>query len=251
MVIKILIHPPEWEVWDSGTRGADEIMSLDAKLLSELGNREKAILHFYEWRIPSATYGYLLKPEGYLNLKGVEKRGLSLARRPTGGGIVFHLWDLAFSVLVPARSPLFSLNTLDNYRWVNEAVLKAVQEFSHSSEGSLALTPSDGPVMDRQCQRFCMAQPTKFDLVLSGRKIAGAAQRKTRAGFLHQGTIALLMPPSDYLRDVLLPGSHVEKAMLTYTQPLLGMSASLEELNKAKQKLRALLQKQILSVHSQ
>jgi lipoate-protein ligase A len=47
-----------------------------------------------------------------------------------------------------------------------------------------------------------MARPTKYDVMLQGRKIAGAAQRKTKAGFLHQGTIALLCPDPELLGAV-------------------------------------------------
>jgi lipoate-protein ligase A len=35
----------------------------------------------------------------------------------------------------------------------------------------------------------CFANPVVSDVIESGRKIAGAAQRKTRSGLLHQGSI--------------------------------------------------------------
>ena len=106
---------------------------------------------------------------------------------------MFHLWDLAFSVAVPADFAGVTMNTLDNYEFVNRRVLRAVEEFL-KKRSELVLTPSDSAALDASCRRFCMAQPTKYDVVAHGRKIAGSAQRKRKGGFLHQGTIALTMP---------------------------------------------------------
>src|SRR5579872_4776074 len=98
------------EVLDTGVNEADVNMAIDAELLESLESRREPLLHLYEWKDRSATYGYFVKPEEYLDLAAVKRRGLNLARRPTGGGIIFHEWDLAFSVLVPEKSPFFSLN---------------------------------------------------------------------------------------------------------------------------------------------
>jgi lipoate-protein ligase A len=35
----------------------------------------------------------------------------------------------------------------------------------------------------------CFANPVHADVLVNGRKVAGAAQRRTRAGLLHQGSI--------------------------------------------------------------
>ena len=91
---------------------AQENMSRDTSLLESL--KEDPILHLYGWKSPSITYGYFIKPEKYLDLRAISKHGISLARRPTGGGIVFHIWDQAFSFLMPSSHPLFSHNSLDN-----------------------------------------------------------------------------------------------------------------------------------------
>jgi lipoate-protein ligase A len=230
----------EWEIIDSGCQSAEENMRFDAGLLERAESFSRPILHFYEWTGDSATYGYFIDPSKLLNLDQVKKISLQLARRPTGGGIVFHHWDMAFSVLVPATRREFSLNTLENYAFVNRAVLSSVKEFL-KNQPLLSLTPHDFASWDPDCLYFCMAKPTKYDVMWEGKKIAGAAQRKTRKGFLHQGTIALMNPNVEYLNQVLLPGTKVREAMLAYTCPLLGKSTQTFEVDRAKQCLRGLL----------
>ncbi len=222
----------QWKVIDSGAGSAQDNMSLDGQLLEGLEGSENPILHLYDWKGPSATHGLLMSPEDFLSIEGLEKEGVELAERPTGGGIIFHLWDFAFSVLVPSRCPLFSTNTLDNYALVNRAVLEMVKEFL-GEKHSFELIAEDEKPQDLYCERFCMAKPTKYDVVYEGKKIAGAAQRKTKKGFLHQGSIALCMPDEKLLEKVLYPQSAVLEAMLRYTHPLLGShpvsSSELEE----------------------
>ncbi len=216
-----------WNILETKAASAEENMQLDAKLLDNLEGQERPILHLYEWEKQSATFGHFVKPEELLNLAEAKKRGLDLARRPTGGGIVFHLWDLAFSVLVPAKSKLFSTNTLDNYNLVNQVVKDVVKEFIDISD-EISLTPDDAPFQDQTCTRFCMARPTKYDVMLQGKKIAGAAQRKTKDGFLHQGTIALLLPDPELLGAV-LPSVAVGEAMMQTTFALLSDPKELKE----------------------
>ncbi len=206
----------EWSILDTGIGSAEENMRLDAELLETLDPHALPILHFYDWAGDCATYGHFVNPADFLNLEEAKKKGLKLAKRPTGGGIVFHLWDLAFSVLIPAGHPQFSENTLDNYAFVNNRVLAAVTNIIGQSP---MLIPESASAPDASCTRFCMAQPTKYDVVLNGRKVAGAAQRKTKRGFLHQGTIALQMPSEEYLKPI-VHSSKVLEAMMASTFPL-------------------------------
>jgi len=230
----------EWTVLNTGVSAADENMQIDTKLLEELNENSCPTLHLYDWKGDCATYGYFVDPFHFLSKDGVERKGLHLARRPTGGGIIFHVWDLAFSVAVPAHSKYFSQNTLDNYGFVNNAVLKAAKEFLQTSD-ELTIIPQDFSAKDVSCKRFCMAQPTKYDVILHGKKIAGAAQRKTKQGFLHQGTISLMMPPKEYLEEVLLPGTEVLDAMFANTYPLMGLDAQKKDLNSARKQIEQLL----------
>lgn len=201
------------QIFDTGIESAAFNMRFDAQLLEEL---KAPILHFYRWARPSATYGYFIRPEKHLDLAQVDKKGLDLARRPTGGGIVFHIWDLAFSFLLPSTHPAFSHNTLENYQFVNRAVLEALRAY-FSFRAPAELIPENLPSLGPDCQNFCMAKPTQYDVVHQGMKAAGAAQRKRKQGYLHQGTIALAMPDFALLSDVLLSKKDVLAAMMAYS----------------------------------
>ncbi len=230
----------KWKILDTGTQSAEDNMRFDAELLEKADTFSHPILHCYDWTGESATYGYFTDPADLLNLDAAKSLSLHLARRSTGGGIVFHIWDMAFSILVPAHLPEFSTNTLQNYAFVNGAVLSSVKEFLGNAP-PLSLTPEDFSAWDKNCLHFCMAKPTKYDVMWEGKKVAGAAQRKTRKGYLHQGTIALLMPSFEYLEKILLPGTKVQEAMLAHTYPLLGTSSSPQQIRKAKLDLQTLL----------
>jgi lipoate---protein ligase len=204
-------------VIDTGVSSADANMRFDEKLLLELDAKGDPILHLYQWDGPSATYGYFIDPSEYLNLDKTRDHRISLARRPTGGGIIFHIWDLAFSFLLPSKHPRFSLNTLDNYRFVNEAVLEVMKDYLKLSE-PVELISGDMP----GTSHFCMAKPTIYDVVYQGRKIAGAAQRRMKNGYLHQGSISLAQPQVEILQDVLKSKEDIVPAMLAYSFAPLG-----------------------------
>ncbi|MDN3509168.1 MAG: hypothetical protein P0S93_04035 [Candidatus Neptunochlamydia sp.] len=234
----------KWKILDTGKQSAKKNMAIDAKLLEEMKPDDPPILHLYEWEGNAATYGYFLDPKKFLDVEKGESLGLSLARRPTGGGIIFHISDLAFSVLVPANFPHYSTNILDNYDFINSAVKRGVKIFFENAE-SLTLLPYEPTPFDESCCHFCMAKPTKYDIMLEGRKIAGAAQRRRKQGYLHQGSIAITLPEENFLNQVLLEGTQVHKAMLTHTFSLLGKDWTQKDLEEVRETLKHQLQEEL------
>lgn len=229
-----------WKLLDTGVRRAAANMELDAALLSDLKEERDAILHLYDWEQDAATFGHFIDPENFLKMSGIKKCHLDLARRPTGGGIIFHNCDLAFSILVPAACPWFSQNPLDNYAFVNNRVVWAIEMMIGAPAELLGTEP---PPLDPHCRSFCMAKPTKYDVVLQGKKIGGAAQRKTRHGFLHQGSISIGFLAESYLQEVLLGGTQVIEGMRQNSAALLGSDWNQKQLKEARLQLRKLLQK--------
>lgn len=227
-----------WKIIDSGLNHPAAHMEQDQSLLIDLEHHRVPILHFYDFENESATYGYFIKPEKYLNLENVEKQGLSLARRPTGGGITFHLTDFAFSVLLPSTHPHFSLNTLSNYAFINGIVRNVVIQFL-GSEKEIQLLASENNESVDEATHFCMAKPTKYDIILNGRKIAGAAQRLTKFGLLHQGTIALHLPDDEYLKKILKSDAVLN--CMKKNSSLLLKNQDFSSIKEAKIKLKQLL----------
>lgn len=211
------------KIIDSGTSSAPLHMARDAFFLKELADQPEGVLHFYEWEKPSATYGYFVDPYQYLKAE----IPLTLARRPTGGGVIFHLTDLAFSVLIPASHPRFSLNTLDNYRFINSLVVHALQLFQSGIDASLLAQEPE--LQSQACGGFCMAKPTQYDVMIKGKKVAGGAQRRTRHGFLHQGSICLALPRKEEIEALFKPGLDVWEGMQANSYALLDAADDIPE----------------------
>ncbi len=184
-------------VLDTGISSANENMRLDVQLLEELKNHSECLLHLYEWQGKCATYGHFIDPNKYLQADETKKYQLELAKRPTGGGIIFHCWDFTFSFLIPKCHPRLSTNTLENYANVNTVVRTAIKEFLGTHDNPQLM------VQSQECSPFCMAKPTIYDVMLDGKKVGGAAQRRTRHGILHQGSISLFPPDEVMLKDLL------------------------------------------------
>lgn len=229
-----------WKFLDTGIRSAAANMELDSALLSDLKDERDGILHLYDWEKDAATFGHFIEPENFLNMEGIKKNNLDLARRPTGGGIIFHNCDFAFSILIPASSPWFSQNPLDNYAFVNNRVIWALEQMMGAEAELLSQEHS---ALDAPCKSFCMAKPTKYDVMIQGKKIGGAAQRKTRHGFLHQGSISIGFLPETYLQEVLAGGTLVIEAMRQNSFALLGFNWGEKELKEARQHFRELIVK--------
>lgn len=193
----------KWEVLKTEPMTAEDNMSSDYQKLLE--GPSHPILRFYQWKHPAATYGYFTDPNTLIT-------GLDLGRRPTGGGIIFHTHDLAFSIIIPSTHPAYTINTLDNYAYVNKKIIQAL----HTLDPNLNL--SLFPSTEKRQHNFCWEGPTPYDIVLEGKKAVGAAQRRTRQGILHQGSICLTLPDEAFLNKHLFSQETIQ-AILKENHP--------------------------------
>ncbi len=151
-------------------------MAIDEALLESC---DQPILRFYGWRRPSLSFGYF----GQFDEIVTEATGRELVRRWTGGGSVPHGDDLTYSLVTPTGDPVSTQGPSAIYSALHHAIRAAL--FGEGRETELAKTAAP------KISDACFANPVRDDLLLEGRKVAGAAQRRTRAGFLHQGSIQL------------------------------------------------------------
>ena len=174
-------EPEAWLLWEDSARSPAENMAADEALLSEAEQGNPPVVRFYSWDRPAVSIGYIQAAAA------APEAGYAVVRRLTGGGVVYHDGDFTYSVVVPAGHRVAALSRLGSYRQINSAVRTGLGLAGRSSD--LATTTIPGTV-DR-LRMVCFEQPTRYDILSDGKKIAGSAQRRTRQGVLHQGSIRL------------------------------------------------------------
>ncbi len=161
---------------DRRAAGAAMNMAIDEALFEQC---TLPILRFYGWRRPSLSFGYFGKFADIA--REAERR--DVVRRWTGGGSVLHGEDLTYSLVTPASDPAAAHGPSTIYAALHGAIRDALLVEGRET----ALAAQAAP----KISDACFANPVRHDVMLLGRKIAGAAQRRTRGGFLHQGSIQM------------------------------------------------------------
>jgi lipoyl(octanoyl) transferase len=152
-------------------------MALDEALLEAMPRLGQPVLRFYGWIEPAASFGY------FQRFAEVEQATLlrPLIRRPTGGGLVPHDADWTYSLAFPAGHAWHVLRAEASYRRVHEWVRAAF--------ACLGVGTELAPCCRKAAPGQCFAGHEKSDVLWQAKKIAGAAQRRTRTGLLIQGSI--------------------------------------------------------------
>jgi lipoate-protein ligase A len=166
------------QVWmDPVKRPGPEAMAVDEWLLE---TAEIPMLRIYGWQGEWGSVGYF----GKLADARAAFPELEWVRRWTGGGTVDHRADWTYTLIAPAGSGIAGLRGAESYRLIHEALALALRQ-----EGIDARLSSG---QDETGAALCFKNPVGHDLIdPAGSKLAGAGQRRTRRGLLHQGSVAV------------------------------------------------------------
>ena len=161
---------------DVASRSAAMNMAIDEALLESAAAPS---IRFYRWECPALSFGY------FGRFADVADRAseCDLVRRWTGGGTVLHGEDMTYSIVIPASEAAFSELSMSIYKKIHHALCDALNVIGKRAELSGGATIGDGRYND------CFANLVRADVTIDGRKVAGAAQRRTRAGLLQQGSV--------------------------------------------------------------
>lgn len=179
----------KWYLWLDGAHDPALNMAVDETLYRNANELGAVLLRIYSWDRPSVSIGYVQKYEA------APSEGYAIVRRPTGGGVVFHDVDLTYTVVVPASHVINKADRIESYRIFHRAVRWALATLGINSE----LAADQAPCADRSIMQ-CFTTPTRYDVLGTGGKYAGSAQRRGREGILHQGSIKLDVAGGDAKR---------------------------------------------------
>ncbi|MSR64662.1 MAG: lipoate--protein ligase family protein [Verrucomicrobiae bacterium] len=169
-----------WHWLDTSDDNAAMNMAIDDALLQDAERRGIPLVRVYGWTRSSISIGY------FQDYPAEFESTHDIVRRSTGGGMVFHGKDLTFTFVAPRQHPLCRMNAADGYRELHALIAQALVR-----DGiAVTLQQSRGSTE----QGACFELPVAHDIMIGAKKITGGAQRRTKSGLLHQGS--LLLPPS-------------------------------------------------------
>ncbi len=172
---------------DDTAHSAAMNMAIDEALLEHAAVPS---IRFYKWHSPALSFGYFGKLADVADY-AFER---DLVRRWTGGGIVFHGDDLTYSIVIPASDAASGESSISIYGKIHRALAHALNGIGEGAVVAGGIDPSCGSGFANRAAvtasgYSCFANPVRADVMIDGRKVAGAAQRRTRSGLLQQGSI--------------------------------------------------------------
>ena len=166
-----------------GRTGAEN-MAQDEALLYEADRTGAAFLRLYRWSPPCLSFGRNEPALARYDRGAIERLGLDVVRRPTGGRAVWHEHELTYAV----AAPVAGFGTLRaSYRAIHERLAAALRRL-----GAAATLAADrrAPALDHTAGA-CFAAPMGGEVVVAGRKLVGSAQVRHGSAFLQHGSILL------------------------------------------------------------
>lgn len=158
-------------------------MAADEAML-EGAESGRAFVRVYAWSEPTLSLGYF-QPFATA-LEDGRFGDVSIVRRMTGGGAIWHDRELTYSVALPRSHPL-AIRSIGAYVAVHEAVASALGAggFPARRRGESRPEGAGRPFL-------CFSDRDSNDLVLGNdAKVLGSAQRRRRGALLQHGSLLL------------------------------------------------------------
>ncbi|MFQ6034067.1 MAG: biotin/lipoate A/B protein ligase family protein [Candidatus Bipolaricaulia bacterium] len=169
----------EWRLIISGVESGGWNMALDEALWRSFSEVGRPTLRLYRWVGPTLSLGRFQRVET-VDLEECARREIEVVRRPTGGRAVLHDREVTYSLV----HPLEEMGGVEEaHRQIAEALVAGLRKLG------LAAELVEVERSSRNISGACFAAPTRFELTISGRKVAGGAQVRDRLALLEHGSL--------------------------------------------------------------
>src|SRR5262249_52892555 len=102
--------------------------------------------------------------------------GIDVVRRPTGGRAVLHDVEVTYSVVARRDAPPFDGSLLEVYDAISLGLLAAFSRLGLSARIASEAASNASPAT----RTVCFAEPSRHEIVVGGRKVAGSSQTRRR-----------------------------------------------------------------------
>src|SRR5262245_15072138 len=194
----------KWKLIIDGAIDGTTNMAIDAALLDEVEQSDspRTIVRFYGWQTPTISLGRNQKIEKAVDQEYCAGHGIDVVHRPTGGRAVLHDDELTYAV-ISNDTDTFGDTIYGNYKRVSEALCLGYTGLGvpavlapDTKKTDLLMLDGDPP---------CFLSPSRYELMVGGRKIVGSAQRRIRRSFLQHGSMPITCNRPELARATRLP----------------------------------------------
>jgi len=208
----------QWRLLDTGYLSAAENMALDDVLLeARAKNLIPNTIRFLRFDPAAVLVGYHQDVKQEVRLEYVEKRGIQVNRRLTGGGAIFFDKDSLGWEIVASKKSISSKNREELFRTMCSGVVHALNALGIRAE----------------------FRP-KNDIEVNGKKISGTGGTEKGTAFLFQGTLLIDFDVETMVRALRIPIEKLKdrelesaKDRVTWIKRELGFLPTHEELKDA------------------
>lgn len=160
-------------------------MAIDEALLASVdANPNSAVFRSYGWSEPTLSMGYFQRFEEVATSE--RWRSVSVVRRLTGGGAIWHDRDITYAIVIP-RTHEIEQSSEALYQAVHAHVierLRVLRVDAMQRGAGLANSPVERPFL-------CFEDRDPNDVVVGPHKILGSAKRRRARASLQHGSLLL------------------------------------------------------------
>ncbi len=147
----------------------------------------------YRWTPSTLSAGYRQSPDS-IDWEYCENEGVTVTRRQTGGGGIYHDHDgdISYSIIAPADE--LPGNLMESYELLCKPVLDAFQRMG--VDAAFAESEHDA-IYHPAC--YLRAINPAHDILAGGQKISGNAQYRQREAIIQHGSLSYAVQPERHL----------------------------------------------------
>jgi lipoate-protein ligase A len=175
---------PQWTlIIDADGRSGAEHMATDQALLDNAAHIGTATLRLYRWDPPCLSFGRNEAAAQHYDRAQIERLGIDVVRRPTGGRAVWHEHEVTYAVAAPIE--IFG-SLREAYLKIHERIAVALRSLGVDASIATRL-PAYPPARPGSC----FSTAVGGEIVAGGRKLVGSAQVRRGGALLQHGSILL------------------------------------------------------------
>ena len=185
-----------WRLLHSAPTGGATNMAVDEAVARTAAKGQvPPTLRLYAWEPACLSLGRG-QPVTDVDCQALKAAGLGLVRRPTGGGAIFHVDELTYSVIAPETEVRVAGGIVESYRRLSAGLMRGLEQLG-VADLAADKRAADQRAAERRAENrrlkgpVCFESPSDYEITTGGRKLVGSAQMRSRGVVLQHGTVPL------------------------------------------------------------